>query len=140
MAATPSQRRYERGENRRKHVGASPEPDVVFLPSGEHIGKCPAGLPDDRRQTMLDRGVGVLTGAPYSAEFPKRLFAVDDDGTVYAAETTTLGQSYHGYPYRGRLGKHLLAALRAMAREKNCETGFNRWVKKHVTIGGPPEL
>jgi hypothetical protein len=91
---------------------------VVVLPSGELIGKCPAGLPDDRRQAMLDQAVGVITEAPYSASFPKRLFAVDDDGTIYAAETTNLGQSYHGFPYHGRLGKRLLAALRTIAQEK----------------------
>ena len=140
MAATASQRQYERGENRRKHVGTSSKPKIVLMPSGEHVGKCPAGLPADRRQTMLERGIGVLTEAPYSAEFPRRLFTVDDDGTVYAGQTSNPGQSYHGYPYHGRLGKHLLAALRAMAREKNCETGFNQWVKRHIMVGGPPEL
>jgi hypothetical protein len=89
---------------------------------------------------MLDHGIGVITAAPYSALFPKRLFAVDDDGTIYAAETTNPGQSYHGFPYHGRLGKRLLAALRAIAREKDCETAFDRWVKRHITIGGPPDL
>ena len=81
-----------------------------------------------------------MTLAPYSAVFPQRLFAVDENGAVYVAYTTSLGRSYHGFPYRGRLGKRLFAALRAMAREKNCETDFNQWVKKHITIGGPPEL
>jgi hypothetical protein len=140
VAKSTSGRRYERGENRRKHLGSLAVPVVEVSAEGERIGKCPAGFPAARRQILLDRAIPHIVSAPYSAAFPKRLYAVDQDGTVYTAQTSNPGDSYHGYPYAGRLGKRLIAALRDMARKENCETAFNRWIKLYITIGGPPDL
>jgi hypothetical protein len=107
---------------------------------GELIGKCPANFTDERRQALLDKAIPHITTAPYSPEFPKRLYAVDQDGTIYTAQTTNPGDSYHGYPYAGRMGKRLIAALRAMAVREGCVAGFEAWLRRHITVGGPPDL
>jgi hypothetical protein len=133
-------RRYERGENRRKHIGTGREPEIVRQQNGELLGKCPAGFSENHRQQLLDEAVPVITTPPSSKAFPKRLYAVDSDGTIYAAETTNRGDSYHGHPYAGRMGQRLLGALREQARVKKCESGFENWVKRYIKIGGPPDL
>ena len=133
-------RRYERGENRFRHVGTAPTPEIVWLANGEPLGKCPANFPPGRRQRLLDAAVPHITGAPYSDAFPKRLYAVDLDGTVYTGQTTDHGKSYHGYPYTGQMGKRLIAALRTIARKQECEAEFDKWLKRYIKIGGAPEL
>ena len=108
--------------------------------NGEVVGKCPAAFPADRRQSLLDGAVGYLITQPYSEAFPKRLFAVDIDGTIYTAQTTNPGDAYHGYPYSGRMGKRLVAALKEQAQQKGCAQAFDLWVRRHIQIGGPPDL
>ncbi len=88
----------------------------------------------------MDKAIPHITTPPYSEAFPKRLYAVDQDGTIYAAQTTNPGDSYHGYPYAGRMGKSLIDALRAMAQREGCVTGFEAWVKRYIKVGGPPDL
>ncbi len=133
-------RRYERGQNRQKHVGSTGMPEIVRHSNDEIIGKCPANFPETRRKKLLDEAIPHITSPPYSAEFPKRLYVVDHDGTVYTGQTTNPGDSYHGYPYSGIMGKRLIAALREMAQQKNCEQAFNSWVKRYIDIGGKPDL
>lgn len=133
-------RRYERGEHRRKHLGSSERPEIAISTDGEPIGLCPKHLPLDRRQNMLDNAVPHLTRSPYSQAFPKRLYAVDIDGAIYTGQTSNLGASYHGYPYAGPMGKRLIAALREVAQKQNCATEFEKWLKRYVTLGGPPDL
>jgi hypothetical protein len=94
----------------------------------------------ERRQRLLDQAVPHITSPPYSQSFPKRLYAVDRDGTIYTAQTSNPNDSYHGYPYAGPMGKRLIAALRERAREQHCETEFERWLKRYIVIGGPPDL
>ncbi len=136
---TVDRRRYDRGGNRRKHIGSSHVPEIVTV-GGEIVGKCPTGRTPEWRQALLDDAVGYVTIEPYSAAFPKRLFAVDSDGAIYAAQTSNPGDSYHGYPYDGPLGKRILKALREKAVQKRCENLFDSWVKNHITVAGKPDL
>lgn len=133
-------RRYERGANRRKHVGSSNRPEIAATPDGEIVGKCPAQFPDDRKQELLDKAIPYITSPPYSEAFSKRLFVVDQDGTIYTAQTSNPGDSYHGYPYAGTIGKRLLAALREMAVHDDCEREFEQWCKKNIQRGGKPDI
>jgi hypothetical protein len=89
---------------------------------------------------LLDKAVSHITTAPYSEAFPKRLYVVDQDGTVYTAQTSNPGDSYHGYPYAGPMGKRLIAALRAIAQQDGCEAAFEIWLKRYIKVGGPPDL
>ena len=138
-AAGATARRYERGENRRKHVGRLPQPEIVKV-GDEVVGKCPTGKTDAWRQALLDGAVGMITIDPYSEAFPKRLFCIDGDGTIYAAQTTSPGDSYHGYPYEGPLGKRVLRVLEEKAGTLGCTTPFRKWVKEHITIAGKPDI
>lgn len=130
---------YERGENRQKHVGKEAYP-VIEIVKQERIGKCPAGMPESRKEKLLAQALPYFTDPPYSKEFPKRLFAVDQDGTIYAGQTTEVGRSYHGYPYAGPLGRNMIEALRNQAREQGCEREFDKWLNKHITKAGKPDL
>jgi hypothetical protein len=38
------------------------------------------------------------------------------------------------------MGRRLIEALRAMAREKKCEEAFETWLRRHIRVGGPPDL
>lgn len=113
---------------------------IAVSAEGERIGKCPADFPADHRQRLLDMAVPHITSAPYSEAFPKRLYVVDQDGTVYTGQTSNPNDSYHGYPYAGPMGKRLVAALRDLARKQGCETESEKWLKRHIKIGGPPDL
>ncbi len=122
-------------------MGTSPRPEIVRIGHGrEFVGKCPAGFPVERSNALLAVAVPCITTPPYSVSHPKRLYAVDVDGPIYAAETTVPGDSYHGYPYAGKMGKRLLGALRQMAVRHGCEPAFEQWVKTHIQVGGPPDL
>lgn len=132
-------RKYDRGENRWKHVGTESFP-VIENMGGEVVGKCPARMPDDHKAQLLAQAIPYLTVQPYSREFPKRLFVVDQDGTIYTGQTTDRGRSYHGYPYAGPLGRKLIEALRVQARDRGCEGEFDKWVKKHIKIDRKPDL
>lgn len=132
-------RRYERGDNRTKHLGTSDGPEIMHR-NGEIIGRCPRDMAPSRRQALLDDAVGCVTTEPYSVQFPKRLDAVDTDGSIHTAQTSNPGDSYHGYPYAGRMGKRLIEAPRRTAIRKGCGAAFDCWVKRHIRLGGPPDL
>jgi hypothetical protein len=89
---------------------------------------------------LIDKAIPHIVTDPYSEAFPKRLYVVDQDGTIYTAQTSSPGASYHGYPYAGPMGKRLIDALRAIARKQECETAFETWLKRYITVGGPPDL
>lgn len=97
-------------------------------------------MPDEHKLTLLERAIPYLTNPPYSLDFPKRLFVVDDDGTIYAGQTSEAGKSYHGYPYAGPMGPRLLRGLREQAQRLNCEAQFNKWVKAHIRPDRKPDL
>ena len=140
LISNPPRRRYERGENRRKHLGSAGQPEIVETAQGELVGKCPANFPIGRRQVLLDQAIPHITTAPYTKAFPKRLYTVDQDGTIYTAQTSSPGDSYHGYPYAGRMGNRLINALRTIARQQGCEAAFDKWLRRHIKVGGPPDL
>jgi len=57
-------------------------------------------------------------------------------GAIYEGQTTDWGKSYHGYPYRGKLAKDLVKALREIAVNKGCEQEFDFWMKRHIEVHG----
>lgn len=129
---TPLVRRYDKGERRFKHVGRQPFAEIEFDHGNPKmaIGKCPNTLSPDDCEAILTDAVAGPNG-DRDIDFPKKLYAVYD-GVIYEAQTTTGGQSYHGYPFRGRLSRSLLRALERIAVEKKCETEFDAWVKRHI--------
>ncbi|MBF0250876.1 MAG: hypothetical protein HQL35_09645 [Alphaproteobacteria bacterium] len=133
-------RQYQRGKNRYKHVGKENVPKVEKAQNGEVVGKCPASMSEEHKSELLVQAIPYITEPPYSADFPKRLFVVDQDGTIYTGQTTEPGKSYHGYPYAGPIGRRLKEALRKMARKKGCEGEFNQWIKRYIKDAGRPDI
>lgn len=130
------QRQYEKGERRFKHVGTGTEPTIEFDDGNpkKWVGKCPSNLSEADRARLLNEAIAAPNGDRELA-LPKRLYVVHD-GAIYEAQTSDHGQSYHGYPYKGRLSKALRNELSEMAKAKGCSKAFTSWVKKHIKPHG----
>ncbi|CAH0496371.1 hypothetical protein [Novosphingobium sp. CECT 9465] len=129
-------RQYEKGVDRAKHVGLTDKPEIVFVNgvSKHAMGKCPRGIRDALKVQLLNEALPAANG-DREVDYPKRLHVVHE-GVIYRAETTTAGRSYHAFPYAGKLGKGVIAALGAMADTKSCRKEFDKWVAKFITAHG----
>jgi hypothetical protein len=129
-------RHYDKGERRYKHVGKKPWPEIECSAGNPRmwIGKCPSNLLDCDCVRLLEDAI-IDSNGDREINFPKKLYVVHE-GAIYEAQTTDQGRSYHGYPYRGRLSRKLIGNLRNMAIAKNCEDGFNKWVKQYIEVHG----
>jgi len=129
-------RRYEKGERRFKHVGATDQPEIAFdrTDPKRWIGKCPNTIGQEERESLLNAAIPAPNG-DRELPFPKKLYAVKD-GAIHEAQTSDHGHSYHAYPYKGKLGAGLIASLSAMADEKKCRDAFDRWVKANIESHG----
>lgn len=126
---------YDKGERRYKHVGRNPYPEFKNEDDPKRIvGLCPNNLTESDNQSLLNEAIPGANG-DRSIDFPKRLFVVHE-GAIYRAETSDWGKSYHGYPYRGKMGRALLGRLRKMAGVKRCENEFDDWVDTHIQEEG----
>lgn len=133
---TSPSRRYDKGERRFKHVGSGNEPIIEFSKDNPRlwIGKCPATLQAKDHVRLVNEAIAGNNG-DREISFPKKIYAVHE-GAIYEAQTTDRGFSYHGYPYRGRLARSLIEALRAVAARKGCQDAFDRWTKEHIEPHG----
>lgn len=129
-------RRYDKGERRYKHVGRGVEPEIEFVPGNPRmwIGKCPATLTADDHHRLVNEAIPGSNG-DRDIPFPKKLYTVDG-GTIYEAQTSDRGVSYHGYPYRGKIATNLIKDLRKIALDKKCAEEFDTWVKQHIEVHG----
>jgi hypothetical protein len=108
---------YDKGDRRYKHVGRNPFPEFRSENDPRRVvGLCPSTLAHADHQRLLREAIPDGNG-DRSIDFPKRLHVVHE-GAIYRAETTDWGRSYHGYPYRGKMGRGLLEKLRATAEAK----------------------
>jgi len=122
---------YERGEGRRKHCWNKSTPGFVPSKRGP-VGKCSNLITDSVAQTLLNSGFLLPPDEDEDETdwYPDEVFNVHN-GAVYVAVPTQPGKSYHGYPYRGRLPKVVVASLRARAAEVGCLEGLERWLKEY---------
>jgi hypothetical protein len=129
-------RRYDKGERRHKHVGKGAEPEIEFVRGSPRmwIGKCPATLTPDDHVRLVNEAMPGSNG-DREISFPKKVYAVHE-GAIYEGQTTDRGASYHGYPYRGKLGSGLLGKLREVSVAKKCEAKFESWVRQHIEVHG----
>ena len=130
------QRRYDKGERRYKHVGRGEAPEIEFVSGNPRmwVGKCPATLTSDDHLRLVNEAIPGSNG-DRELPFPKKLYVVHG-GAIYEGQTTDRGKSYHGYPYRGKLARGLIDALRDTAFKKGCEKEFDTWVKRHIEVHG----
>ena len=129
-------RRYDKGERRYKHVGKSAPPEIEFVPGNPRmwIGKCPSNLPREAQVRLVNEAIAGGNGDRELA-FPKKIYIVHE-GAIYEGQTTDRGRSYHGYPYREKLARGVISALRELAVKKGCENEFDVWIKKHIEVHG----
>lgn len=129
-------RKYDKGEGRTKHVGNKPLP--YFKRIGDspkhYIGICPNNVSDEVKSKLLNDAVTAKNGDREIA-VPKRLYNVHL-GAIYEAQTSDGGTSYHAYPYRGTLPRHLIAKLLDKAIEEKSETEFKAWCKSYILESG----
>jgi hypothetical protein len=130
------ERRYDKGERRYKHVGRGEAPEIEFVQGNPRmwIGKCPATLSADDQVRLVNEAIPGSNG-DRELQFAKKLYAVHG-GAIYEGQTTDQGKSYHGYPYRGKLARGLIDALRDIAVKIGCENEFDTWVKRHIEVHG----
>jgi hypothetical protein len=125
-------RSYDKGEKRLKHEGRSALPEIQFSKRNPKafVGKCPANMPAQLRDSLLKEAIAAPKG-DREIEYDKYLYVVHD-GAIYEGRTSDAGTSYHGFPYRGKLSKEILEQLRVMAKTKGCLIEFEEWVEKHI--------
>ncbi len=133
---TTQARRYDKGERRYKHVAPGDEPQLKFDADNPRkvVGKCPSTISDAKRDDLLARAV-PLPNADRDLKPPKRVYAVYK-GTIYEAQTSDHGRTYHAYPYKGKLGDRIKSLLQAMADQDGCRDAFDAWCKKYIVRHG----
>jgi hypothetical protein len=117
-------------------VGRNAKAEIEFVPGNPRmwIGKCPTTLTPDDHIRLINEAIAGSNG-DRELSFPKKLYAVHT-GTIYEGQTTDRGKSYHGYPYRGKLTRGVLGALKDVAVQKGCENEFKAWVKRYIEVQG----
>lgn len=127
--------KYEKGDRRMKHVGTTSEPEIVVDPGQPRrlVGKCPKGL-EKLAAVILRKSIPGPNGERPGG-YAKHRYAVHD-GTIYEAATSDRGETYHGYPYAGKLPKALVAELRKCAVRDKTERLFDKWVDNHIEFHG----
>ena len=127
---------YDKGEKRNKHEWDGKEAAIQF--DGRNpkkwIGKCPAGMSEELRTQLLNEAIPAPPG-DREIDYAKYVYVVHD-GAIYEGRTSDHGRSYHGFPYRGKLSRTILEALREMAKAKSCLRDFQNWVKEHIVVSG----
>lgn len=120
---------YERGEGRYKHRWKHDE--AGFRPGKRgQIGKCHRSIDEDTARALLRSG--VVAPSPYEddEEHPTEIYAVYR-GVPYVAVPTRPGQSYHRYPWRGRMSPSVKQALLERARAEGEERVFDHWMSEY---------
>lgn len=86
--------KYNKGENRFKHVGSEPFPEMVETSVG-WIGKCPKGFDLAVAEKLVREGIPEYRST--AAERPYRIWNYYD-GAIYASRSEDGGTTWHGYP------------------------------------------
>jgi len=131
LSPPPLTRKYDKGERRHKHEWGGSYPIIEFDKKRPRrwVGKCPATMPAELRQSLLNEAIAGPKG-DRDIDYDKYLYVVHE-GAIYEARTSDGGKSYHGFPYRGKLAKQVVEALRAQAKTKGCLETFEGWIKSH---------
>lgn len=120
------------GNAQPKHKWRNKHPDVVEAPGGEKVGMCPAGIPKETLEHLLNSGIQEFA-AGGQQEHPKAIYNIYG-GVPYKAVKTQLGKSFHGFPCvskRKDVSTRIYRQLLALAEEKGVKAEVERWFKAH---------
>lgn len=119
---------YEPGEGRFKHRWNN---EYAGFDGQPPVGKCPSTLTPDRAQQLLDDGFPYHQD-PTAAGPPDAIYNVFE-GVPYEAAPTTVGRSFHGFPWRGTMPKRIRRQLEARADQEGYGRQFRDWLKQYST-------
>jgi hypothetical protein len=121
--------KYNKGENRFKHVGNEQFPQMVEINAG-WIGKCPKGFDLTVAETLVREGVPEYRLT--AAERPYRIWNYHD-GAIYASRSEDGGTTWHGYPNGAPASSPPIKILRELkTRAAACGEAdlLKDWLKK----------
>lgn len=125
MAEPP--RKYDKGENRPKHLGTDPEDQIVHK-YGNEVGECPRGFSLKAAQKLLDNAIEEYK--PRQSDVPFRLWNYHA-GAVYQARTSDGGTTWHGWPVQAsRIPVKLLRQIEDRAEALGERHRLNQWLRK----------
>lgn len=124
--------RYDKGENRKKHLPLSADAMMVNE-HGQWVGHCPRGFAPETALDLLQHGIPEFCET--IPEKPRRIWSYHD-GVIYAAHSSDAGTTWHGFPCGNpMLKKDLPQKIRRQLEERATAAGehrrFNNWMKKH---------
>lgn len=118
--------KYEKGENRRKHLGNNVEAKVI-LEDGLLVGKCPKGFTVEKALSLLVDGIPEFRET--APEKPFRIWSYYE-GAVYASRSQDGGETWHGYPCPfDDIPTKILRTLESRANMLNEGKRFKHWLK-----------
>lgn len=121
------QRKYDKGENRRKHQGTAPEARIAHK-YGEEIGECPRGFTLATAQRLIDDA--IEEHKKRQPDVPFRLWSYHD-GAVYQARTSDGGTTWHGWPVQGnRIPDGIRRQLEAQAEQQGESDLLKQWLRR----------
>ncbi|QCL97745.1 hypothetical protein FY140_24415 (plasmid) [Agrobacterium tumefaciens] len=131
-----SVRKYDKGERRFKHVGSGdvPEFEIDNDNPKKIIGKCPKTISAQERDRLLEIAIAA-SNPDREIEVPNKLYSVHE-GTIYEAQTSDHGETYHAYPFRGKLSASILRQLGELADREECRAEFDKFVKSNIVRHG----
>jgi hypothetical protein len=117
-----------------KHKRGWNQPQAGFvIENGEEVGKCPANLPLEIAETLLNDEHRIEYSPPrWPNSYPDRIYNIHE-GQLYRATPTVPGRSYHGFPENPakalRLPREVKLRILALACTRNCEDKVSRCLK-----------
>jgi len=92
-APEPTERKYDKGERRFKHVGQGPRPYIEFDAGQPRkwVGKCPDTIPDIKKTELLNKAIAAPNG-DRDVDYVKQLYVVHE-GAIYEAQASDAGRS-----------------------------------------------
>lgn len=122
--------KYEKGENRRKHLGNEPDAQMVQERGGHWVGKCPKGFSLDNALTLLQNGI-----PEYRKTTPEKPFRIWTyfNGAIYTAHSQDGGNTWHGFPNGHPMSeppRQIMLKLIQRAYDQGEEANIKEWLKK----------
>jgi len=131
MAEPPHKYKYDKGENRRKHVGTAPEAQIAHQ-YGNEVGECPRGFSLEAARELLDDAIEEYRSR--QPDVPFRLWSYHD-GAVYQARTSDGGTTWHGWPVAARhIPDDILPRLEARALAVDESDRLKKWLRQKWAI------